>query len=248
MSKKKNSPALFELIAKTRDKQVAMSTRVPEWMAHREPAQPAPEAPPKREVPVAPRPPGASPESTWTTGPTTTNAMSLGYGTALAVGVVFLLLLGGAFWLGRATAGDGAEPALAGTDLSERTPVSPDVAQPANAEQPTAVSDPPRIKGKHYLIVQGLQGTSEKLKARAIAIAAFCNENGEPVTVGRYPGAKPQFVVWSLQGFDSTNSAEAINFARTIEKLGKLYMREHGGYDFRQRDSAGTFRPWWHTY
>ena len=166
----------------------------------------------------------------------------------MVAGVIILLLLGGAFWLGRATAGGGGEPALAGTNLSEQTPVRPEAAEPAKPEPSAATSYPPRIKGKHYLIVQGLQGTSKELEAEARAIAAFCNEMGEPVTVGRYPGAKPQFVVWSLKGFDSTESEEAINFARTIEKLGKMYFSKHGKYDFRQRDSAKNFRPWWHTY
>ena len=246
MSKKKKSPALFELIAKSRDKQVGLSTRVPEWMTHQEPAQPAPEAPPTRAAPVAPRPQPARPEPTWTN--PEPKGTSLGYGTALAVGILFLLLLGGAFWLGRATAAGSNEPALAGTNLSEQTPVRPDAAEPAKAEQPTAVSHPPRIKGKHYLIVQGVQGMGDEDLADARAIEAFCNEMNEPVTVGKYPSAKPQFVVWSLKGFDSTNSPEAINFARTIEKLGKLYLSKHGKYDFRQRDSAGKFRPWWQTY
>jgi len=246
VSKKNKSPALFELIAKSRDKQVGMSTRVPEWMTHQEAAQPAPEAPPKRSAPVAPKPKPARPEPTWTS--PEPSGMGLGYGAALAIGILFLLLLGGAFWLGRATAAGSGEPALAGTNRSEQTPVRPEVAQPAKAEQPTAASHPPRIKGKHYLIVQGLQGTGAEHLAEARAIQAFCNEMDEPVTVGKYPGTRPQYVVWSLEPFDSTDSPGAINFARTIEKLGKLYLSKHGKYDFRQRDSAGNFRPWWHTY
>jgi len=245
VSKKRKSPALFELISKSRDKQVGLSTRVPDWMTHREPVEPTPPAPPT--APAAQRPQPARPAPSWKTA-TEATTTTLGYGTVLAGVVVMVLLLGGAFWLGRATAGGGGEPALAGTDLSEQPSVGQEAAEPAKSGSPARPSAPKRIRGKHYLIIQGLRGLGPEELAEARAIEAFCNEMGEPVTVGKYPGPNPQYVVWSLKGFDSTDSEEAIAFARTIEKLGKIYLSKHGKYDFRQRDSEGNFRPWWHTY
>lgn len=173
--------------------------------------------------------------------------ISLSYAGCIAASLAFLVLLGGAFMLGRQTAPgepDGQGPTDPGGKQftsSFDAPYKPEV---TNGKVPPPDQTHQREKRKYYLVIQGMQGLGDQYVAKAQAILDYLKTINEPATLGEYQGNPKQVIVWSLRGFDRTDSPEALKFVAAIEKAGKDYSDLGGRYDFRQRDRAGRLRPW----
>jgi hypothetical protein len=103
--------------------------------------------------------------------------------------------------------------------------------------------EPMLVKGKYYLVVQGLMGITERHRADAEAVAAYLNGKGEPVVVTVFPGPPRQYIVVSLRGFERADSPDAQGYVRAIEEQGKLYRSQGGRYDFRQGESGWFVTP-----
>jgi hypothetical protein len=75
------------------------------------------------------------------------------------------------------------------------------------------------------------------LKSQADDIVKFLKGHHKGATVNTYKGK--YVIVWSLDGFDSSNSPQAKNFATEIETLGNAYLARGGRWNFKQRNRAG---------
>jgi len=254
--KKKDSIALIEAIARAREKRGKAGMAVPGWMAPGAPESaaaqeaagpesaaaqvaehPAPAAHRPIQVPPAARPPA---EPIVSTIPGRVR-LSLSYVTcAVAAGGV-VLLLAAAFLAGRLSAPRG--PAAPGD-----SPVTPaGVGTTDTGDAGPADAEAARVEGKHYLVIQGLQGSSEAHKAEAFRIARFCQDNGMPATVNSLRSGS--IIVWSLTPFDSPTDAAARQFVARAEQLGEQYFRQHRTYDFKQgRDEQGRPTGWFIPY
>lgn len=171
--------------------------------------------------------------------------LAMDYRTAGFVGAGAVVLLIVAFVLGRVS---GPRPAATDANVP---PMKPDVVQPGNKpgttravvrEQPLpppagaaalAPATPQRVKGKFYIVIQGMAGKTDALKEEAFRIADFCTKHNLPADVAEL-GSR-SFIVWSLQPFDSASDPQAKKYAEEIEKVGKLYKAAGGKYDFMQR-------------
>ncbi len=251
MGKKKDAAALFEVITRNKERRTSTGLGVPGWMGKtdrdKQQQQQSPpvgedEAPPS--VPTRTQMPAASRLSA----PAVSTEggrlrLSLDYISCTAIAVGFIVLLVVAFWIGRTTAPEGpAEQA------GMKAPYNPGVA--VSGKEKKTTKTPPgaeRIKGKYYLVIQGMMGDNDELEKEAHKIVKYCRRNGEPASVVRYTDprtGKKQLLVWSKTPFDSPNSTTAQQHAKTIEEMGKRY---DGDYDFRQRRN-GEFDPWFIKY
>ena len=228
MSKKKDSVALFEVISKSRQRRSEAGLNIPGWMGPGQGSEGA-ESPPPSETPAAPtRSPTIGPPATREAMVSTAGGelrLALNYFSCIVAAFALVLLLAGAFWLGRVTAGApvAKDP---GEQGGEKASVK-GLAEPASA--------PPREPGKYYLVVQGLQGTTQQHYSAAQEIVAYLKKNYIPADVNLYPGSPKQYIVWSLDGFDKLDSDAAKGFVRKIESLGQRYRAQGGRYDFRPR-------------
>lgn len=261
MGKKKDSMALFEVISKSRQRRTAADLNVPRWMAGGEGAQDADEAQAEPKTPgAAPtvgrsepapreRPSGVETRYASVTAEPGRLHLSVTYVTAGFVAAALVILLLGAFWLGRATGGSDGAAVQAGTGAPPLRPEAAEgVAGSTNAPRPSAAGAPAagteapaaqRTPGKFYLVIQNLLGSGPEQERAAFEIQDFCRAHGEPATVNLYKG---KVIVWSLTPFDSPNSTAALAYGRKIEKLGQQYQQQGGRYDFRQRRD-GQFDP-----
>ena len=152
--------------------------------------------------------------------------LSLNYISCMvaASGLVVLLLV--AFWLGRATAGTGAQTPRGGIGLpaGEGAPQ-----EEAAREQPEL---PQRTAGMYYMVIQDLKGDDPEKESEAERIAKFSTDNGEPATVNMYYGS---ILVWSLKPFNKEDTEGTRNHALLVEEIGKRYFERYRTYDFRQR-------------
>ena len=244
MVKKRNSVALFEVISKSKEKSSQADMGVPAWMGGTAQDEDAPK--PDSPVPAAPKlPPLPAPPVR--TAPLMTTAggrlqLSLNYVSCLVIAVGLVLLLAGAFWLGRKTApapqtGEGRMKAEFRAGL---------LSENDTAGAGAAKTLPKRIPGKYYIVIESTRGTDAWHLAQAEKIARFCIERNEPAEVRKYPAtsrSREQYVAWSLTPFDSPTSEAATQHARGIEKLGEEFFELHGDYKFLQRN-AGRFDPW----
>jgi hypothetical protein len=99
-----------------------------------------------------------------------------------------------------------------------------------------------RIAGKYYLIIDRMQGIAQKDRADAEAIITYLKEKGESATLNKLAN---RYLVWSLRPFDSPRSPEAMEFARSIERLGQQYRPPRGRskYTFSQHKPGGELDP-----
>ena len=104
-----------------------------------------------------------------------------------------------------------------------------------------------RIPGKYYLVIQGLlaAGDENEQKASGTKIVEFLAANGEKADVCYYQGTPKQWVVWSLQPFDSDTDDKAKEYAVKIEDLGKKFKAQGGKYNFKQHDASGNMKAWY---
>ncbi len=253
MAKKKNSPALFEVIARDRERQSQAGLNVPTWMGGRkqqdsaeeqssqespapqQPKQPkAPQQQPKPAPKKRPKPDAAPADGKASDEPMFSTSggrlrVSLNYSSAIIASVALVLLLGAAFAIGRATAdGDAATAAATGV-IGE---------QEAGREMGSGADRQP---GKHYLVIWDADESSG-LEDEAERIARFFTEQGEPaeVTTLEDRQAGTVFVaVWALEGFDRPDSQAAENYATRIRELGREYRNRHTNI---------SINPWYAEY
>lgn len=168
----------------------------------------------------------------------------------LLLGCVGVLLVA-AFVIGRVTAPPAAVPsggeasdgnALAGTG----TPPPPLNLSPAHKpDPPVATTSGQRDPGRYYLIIESLKGKSQDDFREAERILDFCRSRDIPadmVLMG------DRLAIWSLLGFRSDTSPEALRHARQVEDIGKEYFKEHRTYKFLQRKSEnGPFNPYFYS-
>lgn len=232
VAKKKDSVALFEVISKSKQKCRESGMAVPSWMGPADAESDADrsqfETPPVQRVPT----PAHAPTEPMLSTDGGRLKMSLNYVSCIVIccGIVLLLVL--AFWLGRTTAslsavGDSAKTLpkqTAKADISER-PSTPAQREP----------------GKYYLVIQGLQGLTQEHLSAAWDIQRYLKSNGIVANVMTYSGKPKQYIVWSMDGFDSATSQNANGFVKTIEELGRRYKAQGGKYDFRQRPDDAWF-------
>ena len=149
--------------------------------------------------------------------------LSLNYVSCLVVSTGVLLLIAGAFWLGRTTA--------------------PSPVIPGRTGQPVVK----RQVGKYYMVIQTLDGFTTATMAEAKQIVKFCSANGEPSEVKQ---VGKNLIVWSATPFDSRNSEEVIAHALFVQnELGVKYARKYGSkYKFRQPQKNGKLVPVMYPY
>ena len=246
MAKKKDSMALFEVISKSREKRSRGEMGVPDWMGHSEQG-----APPQAEASTTSTPP-AIPRAARKPAVVKTGGqlqVTLNYISCLALALGLVVLLAGAFWLGRSTAPEAGGPAQAGMKAPFRPGLIGQGGNKAGAKQPE-MKLPPRQAGKYYLVIESTGGAQDWHLEQARKIQRFCYfEGGEPSEVRKYPATqhtKEQYVVWSLTSFDSPRSTEATQHAEMIERLGARYFGKHGDFKFQQRKNKDApLDPWY---
>lgn len=96
------------------------------------------------------------------------------------------------------------------------------------------------------MIVQSLGGMTEQHLKQAEKMVKFCKEAEKPVTINRMHNPN-QYIIWSLEAFDAPQSTQAVEYALSIETLGKKYKEKHGTYNFRQTAPGGRW-PWFAPY
>ncbi len=236
MAKKKDSVALFEVLTRTRQNRKEAGLGVPSWMGSSKPADQAGELQPISPAPEV----GAIPADPMVSTADGRLKLSLNYVSCLvaALGLVVLLVL--AFWLGhwtgRALGADGPQPPAVG-----QRPQQPSGQPPPGDQGPTPAV---RVSGKYYPVIQGTQGLTQQRYEDAEKIVQYLARNGLQADVRIWRGTPRQYVVWSLSGFDSPQSDEALEFIARVEQLGRKYLAEGGRYGFSQRDRAGRLKPW----
>lgn len=209
--------------------------------AEEQPQQAAPQQQPPRRVqpahpPVAgPQPAPREPEPVVST-TSGRLRLSLNYVSSLVVCGVLILLLVGAFVLGRATAPK-AGPTAANN--AAQTPT------------PAPGQDKPRVAGEYYLVIEALPGQTAADKSRAEDIVKFCRERGEYATIETYQQKNQAgqvirkfYVVWSKRGFDSPNTQAALQHASVVARMGEEYARKTGTRFQFQPNRPGGAWPW----
>lgn len=261
MAKRKDSIALYEVIGKSREARAQAGLNIPAWMGrHRSMPLATVVTPAAAEAPVAAErrasaavdqrdtmtlqpspvvvttPIGGEPVVSISGG---CLRLSLNYITCVAVGVAMVLLLAGAFLLGRAMSPLPGTASQADENQAQGQPAG----EPSGAKS-TAAAEPPRQAGKYYLVIQGMSGMTEDLLAEARNIEKFCKAKGEQVSVNRYMGNPRQYIVLSATGFDAPDSPDVAKYVDVIETLGKAYQNQGGRYDFKLRGAGGRAKPW----
>jgi hypothetical protein len=242
VAKKKNSPALYEMMSRSKEKQAKGGLVPPSWLtanaAGQRPASAAvvdrlPETQPPQQVAAE----GAKP-STGMLGSRAAGQTAWRLPVppkALVVGVAAVLVVALAVWgVAKVVAGkpSAASPAGgAGTGI---------VGAGAYAG-PGDVAPADRVKGKYYLVIERLKGVSEKDWAEAKTIQTFLGERkyqGRPIVATIEKAGRNQdfYAIWTVSpGFDDPGSADAKAFALEVERLGREYSSKYGTYRFQQR-------------
>jgi hypothetical protein len=237
VARKKNPVALFEAIAKSREKRREEGLGVPGWIGG-QPAQPGRKPPPPPSVPPPPRAQAAAPPAA--AGPMVSRGdgrirLSVPTSTAVIALVGVLALLTLAFLLGRWTKGTRVPVAEAGTGAPSKAP-----SQTAPKTGGAAAVEP--VAGKFYLVIQRL-GNSADDRLLSTRMAKWCTEHGHPAGP-YYDEGRGHYFVASLKPFDAPQGQANLEYARQIEALGGKYFTELGTYNFRQpRDARGRLDP-----
>jgi hypothetical protein len=246
VAKKKDSVALFEVISKSRQREKEAGLDVPAWMrehAEDDKVERVEQAPDQRaHAGTSARPePGSVHGPATSRAPTISTAgerltFSLNYVSAAVAGAGLILLLMLAFWVGWALAPDQAPPGPGDAQqagLAGAAQAGNQVGRESRTDMPQPIQ---RTPGEYYLVIQGLQGTSEQKKQEAYDIVDYLAANELRADVRLLPGQNEQYIVWGAKGFESPRSRQAQNYMRTIEALGERY----GRYNFKQREEG-----WW---
>lgn len=239
MARKKHQVAPFEIVAGL-GKSSSTRESQEEDASGQENQQEQPQTPvekPRRHV-VPPARPAASP---YPTTPTATAeaaetaepgklTVSMGHLTAGLVIGGMILLLAGAFVLGRMSARPGDE-ATAGMNNQTGQP-------------------PARETGKYYMVIEAMDGKTAADQMRAEHIAWFLDRRGIETSVHKYRYPKPNqervaWVVLSYRGFPGPEDPAVRRFAEQMRQLGAQYSKEYNvNYDFAPRKRRDSTRPW----
>ncbi len=146
-----------------------------------------------------------------------------------AIGVAMVLLLA-AFLLGLVTAG-----------RTSSNPARPET--PSSDAQPLDISDAPvecesgrRDPDRYFLVFQTLRGNGDADKQEADRILRFCRAQNLPADMVELRiGQTTRVAVWSLLGFRFRNSRDALEHARTLERVGRAYFDKYKTYSLSQR-------------
>ncbi len=236
MAKKKDHVAPFEIVAglgkmpPTQEGSGEESPTTPE-------AAPLPEQKPRRHVGSGSM--GAPMASTYhSASPVTEQAepgkltVSIGHLSAgLMIGAV-ILLVAGAFVLGRMTAG-------------------PSQATPAGVTDGASKS-PKRETGKYYMVIEAMDGATDQQKEKAEHIAWFLEQQGVEASVlrYRYPEQGPvRWVVLGYKGFPGPADPAARRFAERMAVLGAEYSKRYSGsFDFSPKKYMDSPGPWFEVW
>ena len=172
---------------------------------------------------------------------------SLSFVTAMVVlGGVGVLLVA-AFVLGRVTGGSGQTRTAPGTGSADEVPGRVESTTRAErSDGPVRAVSGRRDPSRHYIIVETLKSNKDADKVEAEQIIEFCKLRDIPadmVLIGRKPNTR--VAVWSLLGFESNNSPDAIQHAEKVEEIGREYFEKHKTYKFLQRRN-GEFSPFFY--
>jgi len=275
VSKKKDSKALFEVLGGQGKSKMGVpgwfgqpgpgEPARPEAPAPQPPPVPdgpVPSAvaePPRTEAPVAPRraPRAVAQARPAPAGRTTEPGdpmlsisggrvrISLNQISAVVVAATLILLLFGAYQLGRSS----AAPDDPGDGQTVKAPHKPDVLNP-DGRPPGVVpvprppvttppdefsgmvpNDAKRKTGCSYWVIQGSVQTYDD----AMAIKKFLYKQGVDATIHRMP-AGPKFLVLDMTGFASKNHPDADKRRTLLDNLGSRYkVLSQGRYSFKQK-------------
>jgi hypothetical protein len=265
VAKRKDSIALFEVITKRRSD---ANLSVPPWMGVKGTAgAEEPAAAPPAQAAAQPAAPGAASRawSSLASGAGGQLTLKLSYTHLLLAAAVLALVVIVSVWaayrLGLASSP--AKPPQANAPLTTKVPLGQYVVgenagvakSKSGSPAPAAAAGTPapmatRVPGKYYLVIQSIPGGGKAQMDEAGQIAAWCTANGEPATAAVYsqPKASKQWsIVWSLRPFGSPLGADAQEYGKKIETLGRTYKAKYKKYDFRQQN-GGKFDPWFVKY
>jgi len=247
LARKKRGKGLFEVISTRSGKSPRQQLGVPGWFGQPRPARPGQEPPSggeteaSAEASVRPEPAyvrrGAMDEPLISVAGGRVRIVLTQAGSVV-VCVGLILLLAGAFVLGRRSAAPGPnQQGAAGLPPLPRT-------RPGSGRKPDdglTPDDAARQKGYHYLIIQGGLPTRDV----ALDIKTFLHDNGVRCTIRPMAQAHLGFMVKDMTPFKDINSPRTrrvlADHVRRIEALGKKYMDAGGDYGFTQsRDTL----PW----
>ena len=245
MAKRKDSKALFEVIARGKDNRSEPGMAVPQWLQKQPQDAPAPSGgedessqPP---VDQAPPEPGMLPtprmDETSAAEPLMSSAggrvrISLNYASFAAAVLGAVVVLGGAFWLGRITSHGRGEAPTEKT-MADNLPVRPGVVE---------ASSTPATKAKYYLVIERmLPGLTPENKADAEAVVKYLDTKGIHARVSEANRGQLYVVMSTDPGFADPKSTEATKFAEDIEDMGKAYRPPPGRkkYSFIQHNKDG---------
>ncbi len=263
MTRKKDGKTLFEVMGPGESRS-DKSLEVPSWFNHgRRKASPAGGQSPG-EAPSVPQPVPLS------SGPARDAAhpkvrrnpimsvsagrliISLNQISAVVVVLAIILLGVAAYMLGRRTSQDvSASPdriqALRNSDVTRlgdgSVKVLPVPGSPPPRQDGSGMisDDAPRQKGCSYLVIQGGVQTLKE----AGDIKKFLYDKGINATVHRMNHTQG-YMVRDMKGFQDMRSeqtrAAVKEHVTQIERLGKMYQRQGGRYDFKQ--GGGGTEPW----
>ena len=246
MAKKKHHVAPFEIVAGL-GKNPPLQEGADEESPTPPEVPPQPEQKPRRHVGSGSA--GTPMASTYhSASPVTEQAepgkltVSIGHLTAgLVIGAV-ILLVAGAFVLGRMTAGPSEATSAGVTD---------------GANKP-----PKRLTGKYYMVIEAMdiatdseQEKAEQEKAerkKAEHIAWFLEQQGVEASVERYryPEQGPvRWVVLGYKGFPNPADPSARQFAERMAKLGEEYSKRYSGnFDFSPKKYPDSQSPWFEVW
>jgi hypothetical protein len=238
--KKKNGTALFEALSRSKDK-VGLPARTGGW-AGKSSQSPAPSSGQAGDSsPAGVHGPAPLGGATYGRAP-----FALSGAGVVVLAAVLVAAVVAAFVVGRMT-GRGGGNAVVNNGASQ--PVTPE--RPSGLTQQYSggsVGDlPTRVPGKYYLVIQTAAGMSDQDKKDASQIAGWLwHEKKEPAEVRpiRISSDKIVYGVWSLRPFESYLGADAIEFGRNIEELGKEYKLKYGKYWFSQH-RQGKLDPYY---
>ncbi len=236
MAKKKHHVAPFEIVA-------GLGKNPPQQEAADEESSACPEVPaqpeqkPRRHVGSGSS--GTPMASTYhSASPVTERAepgkvtVSIGHLSAgLVIGAV-ILLVAGAFVLGRMTAGPSEATSAGVTDGANKAPK--------------------RLTGKYYMVIEAMDGATAPEREKAEHIAWFLEQQGVEASVlrYRYPEQGPvRWVVLGYEGFPNPADPSARQFAERMAKLGKEYSKGYSGnFDFSPRKYPDSQSPWFEVW
>ena len=256
MARKKKSKALFELLTAD-DGESQKKLDVPGWFGAGKPVSPV--ASEQEAVPAAPSFSAAAAPAAAKEQEERERAfavidgklqISLSTGGAALVALGALVLIVGAFVLGRRSVSPGVGPDVERVDAPRDPNVRnvgpvPVPGSTANRRPPRPSSmkpdDAPREKGYYYLVIQ----SAIPDYAKAYNIKRFLHSKGIDATV--HKSRTNLYMVKDLKGFkkNAWSHLAVREYVDQIERLGREYMRQadrYNKYDFRQgRGQSGPY-------